>query len=314
MYLQSNQRYGGSFYARAVLLLITIFSLYPGGVLVAQTIIGGATPDNSSMLDVQSTGKGVLFPRMTTAQRDEITSPATSLMLFNTTTVCLEINLGTPDSPSWEPIVCPGTPDVTNSCSTTAIVDVTNPTTGKTWMDRNLGASRAATSVDDAEAYGSLFQWGRSADGHECVNRYDGDGVTTSETTEIQSDSDTPEHGDFILNEDWRSTPNADLWQGVNGTNNPCPQGYRVPTEAEWDEEIASWESQDIAGAFSSVLKLPTGGYRDYEGDFYGLFGASVWSSSVNENDARSLYISSNGVTRYDDYRGGGNSVRCIKD
>lgn len=106
MYLQSNQRYGGSLYARAVLLLITIFSLCPGGVLVAQTIIGGATPDNSSILDVQSTGKGVLFPRMTTAQRDEITSPATSLMLFNTTTVCLEINLGTPDSPSWEPISC----------------------------------------------------------------------------------------------------------------------------------------------------------------------------------------------------------------
>ena len=105
MNLQSNQHYGGRLFAPAVLLFIMVFSYCPGGILVAQTIIGGATPDNSSLLNVQSTGKGVLFLRMTTAQRDEIISPATSLMLFNTTTVCLEINLGTPDSPSGETVV-----------------------------------------------------------------------------------------------------------------------------------------------------------------------------------------------------------------
>lgn len=82
-----------------------VFSYCSGGILVAQTIIDGATPDNSSLIGVQSTGKRGLFPRMTTAQRDEITSPAASLMLFNTTTVCLEINAGTPDSPSWETVL-----------------------------------------------------------------------------------------------------------------------------------------------------------------------------------------------------------------
>jgi N-acetylneuraminic acid mutarotase len=41
----------------------------------------------------------------------------------------------------------------------TKVVDVTNPITGKTWMDRNLGASRAATSSDDSLAYGDLYQW-----------------------------------------------------------------------------------------------------------------------------------------------------------
>ena len=51
---------------------------------------------------------------------------------------------------------CTGTP--------TAIVDVTNPTTGKTWMDRNLGASQVATSSTDANSYGDLYQWGRAAD------------------------------------------------------------------------------------------------------------------------------------------------------
>jgi hypothetical protein len=52
----------------------------------------------------------------------------------------------------------------------TTVVDVLNPATGKIWMDRNLGASRAATSSADAEAYGDLYQWGRAADGHQKSN------------------------------------------------------------------------------------------------------------------------------------------------
>jgi hypothetical protein len=38
---------------------------------------------------------------------------------------------------------------------------------GQIWMDRNLGASRVATSSTDSEAYGDLYQWGRGTDGHE---------------------------------------------------------------------------------------------------------------------------------------------------
>lgn len=41
--------------------------------------------------------------------------------------------------------------------------------TGRTWEDRNLGADHVASSVTDYTAYGSLFQWGRAADGHEVV-------------------------------------------------------------------------------------------------------------------------------------------------
>ena len=45
----------------------------------------GATPNSSAMLDIQSTDKGLLIPRMTTTQRDAITSPASGLMIYNTT-------------------------------------------------------------------------------------------------------------------------------------------------------------------------------------------------------------------------------------
>ncbi|MEZ4958240.1 MAG: tail fiber domain-containing protein [Saprospiraceae bacterium] len=44
----------------------------------------GVDPDPSAILDLQNTEKGILIPRMTAAQRDAITSPATGLMVFVT--------------------------------------------------------------------------------------------------------------------------------------------------------------------------------------------------------------------------------------
>ncbi len=51
------------------------------GVSISGT---NANPDGSAMLDVQSTDKGILIPRMTEAQRNAITSPATGLMIYQT--------------------------------------------------------------------------------------------------------------------------------------------------------------------------------------------------------------------------------------
>lgn len=132
----------------------------------------------------------------------------------------------------------------------TAIVDVTNPTTGKTWMDRNLGASQVATSSTDQNAYGDLYQWGRRADGHQC---------RTSPTTATLSSVDQPAHGNFIVSpnqpHEWRSPQNVNLWQGVNGVNNPCPSGYRIPTETEINAERLSWSTNTSVGALVSFPK-----------------------------------------------------------
>jgi uncharacterized protein (TIGR02145 family) len=198
---------------------------------------------------------------------------------------------------------CTGTP--------TAVVDITNPSTGKIWMDRNLGASQAATSSTDANSYGDLYQWGRFADGHQC---------RTSPTTATLSSTDQPAHGDFITTNsspyDWRSPQNDNLWQGVNGVNNPCPSGYRLPTNAELDSERSSWSQNNSAGAFASPLKLPMAGYRNSsDGSLFNVgSNGYYWSSTVDGAFANILYfISSNAFMSSND-RAFGFSVRCLKD
>jgi uncharacterized protein (TIGR02145 family) len=194
----------------------------------------------------------------------------------------------------------------------TAIVDVTNPTTGRAWMDRNLGASQVATSSTDQNAYGDLYQWGRRADGHQC---------RTSPTTATLSSIDQPAHGDFITinsgNHDWRSPQNANLWQGVNGVNNPCPSGYRIPTETELDTERLSWSQNNSVGAFASPLKWTLAGSRVYSNGTLGFVGLAgyFWSSSVvNVTLSRYLVFNSGNATVNGDARARGFTVRCIKN
>jgi uncharacterized protein (TIGR02145 family) len=185
---------------------------------------------------------------------------------------------------------------------------------GRIWMDRNLGASRVATSSTDTESYGDLYQWGRGTDGHQLRN---------SPTTTTRSSTDTPGNGNFILApqtqflaSDWRIPQNDNLWQGKNGINNPCPNGYRLPTKEEWDAEYQSWSPKTSAGAFASSLKLPMAGYRPYINGLIeniGTYGA-YWSSTIGSTTAKFLYFGSSGIGDATDNRAGGQSVRCIMD
>jgi uncharacterized protein (TIGR02145 family) len=64
-------------------------------IIQAQIGIGVPKPAASSVLELSSTSKGFLPPRLTTAQRDAIATPAVGLMIFNTTKNCLEWYNGT---------------------------------------------------------------------------------------------------------------------------------------------------------------------------------------------------------------------------
>jgi hypothetical protein len=134
------------------------------------------------------------------------------------------------------------------------------------------------------------------------------------------SSIDQPAHGNFILATsnpwDWRSPQNPNLWQGVNGVNNPCPSGYRLPTFSELNAERLIWSSNNSAGAFSSILKLPAAGGRDITlGELFDAGTRGIYcSSTVDGNFERSLLFDSSTSSSNLDYRGHGRTIRCIKD
>ena len=180
---------------------------------------------------------------------------------------------------------------------------------GRIWMDRNLGSSQAATSISDALSYGDLYQWGRGTDGHEKRN---------SSTSISTSNTDRPENASFIIGTlDWRNPKNDNLWQGVTGINNPCPQGFRLPTEDEWRTEIKSWSNQNPSGAYASALKLPMAGGREGSNGvlFYsGVYGY-YWTSTVNGNNSKAVFIMDGFPVNYiSTLRNNGASCRCIKN
>jgi hypothetical protein len=195
----------------------------------------------------------------------------------------------------------------------TTVTNTVTSTTGKVWMDKNLGATFVALSSTDPQSYGDLYQWGRGKDGHQ---------IRTSANSALNatSSTDNPGNGNFIIvnsgSLDWRSPQNNDLWQGVNGTNNPCPVGFRVPTSTELSAEIANFSPQNSDGAFSSPLKLPMAGTRNLSsGSLRDVGGVgNYWSSTVDGTSAIDLYFNSSVAGVGTDLRASGFSVRCLKD
>jgi uncharacterized protein (TIGR02145 family) len=198
-----------------------------------------------------------------------------------------------------------------------AFIPTATSATGKIWMDRNLGATQAATTSTDAASFGDLYQWGRGADGHQLYN--------SPINNNIQFSSTTTNSNRFVSGTDmydWLVTSNPNLWQGVNGVNNPCPVGFRIPTKQEWANETATWSSQNATGAFASPLKLPNvNNFRNFAGGGY-IQNTYYWSSSIAQtpNATRvlqksyTLNMSSSAVAWMEYERGYGFSCRCIQN
>jgi hypothetical protein len=214
--------------------------------------------------------------------------------------------------------------------STVTYGTIFNDSTKRCWLDRNLGAQQVPTSAVHQVGFGDLFQWGRGDDGHQDRN--------SSLSFDISS-SDSPGHNKFIIDStrqhfNWRIPLNPNAWQGVNGINNPCPTGFRVPTKSEFLQEINSWDIENINGGFNSKiskLKFTLNGYRA-PGNIEGLIAGEIyytptighyWTSTVSPTSEiikdyvyRSEYVSidGSGVATSSSLRSSGRAIRCIKD
>jgi hypothetical protein len=87
-----NYQFSNAFIIRSGAIGTERFAIFP---TTGNVLIGTTTDVASSILTLSSTTKGFLPPRMTTTQRDAIVSPATGLVLFNTTTDTLQVRAST---------------------------------------------------------------------------------------------------------------------------------------------------------------------------------------------------------------------------
>lgn len=195
------------------------------------------------------------------------------------------------------------------------VPSVVSPATGRIWMDRNLGALRVAQSTTDADALGWLYQWGRGSDGHQ---------IRTSSTTAILSATSNPGNDLFITATvspfDWRSpAQDGSSWQGVNGINNPCPAGYRIPTYGEYSDEINALVNKNVTGIFDSFLKLPAAGQRLSSGAIvnigtHGYYATSDTNTVAGYRQLNMLTIFTSTAIYQGMALSSGNCVRCIKN
>jgi len=178
---------------------------------------------------------------------------------------------------------------------------------GRCWLDRNLGASRVATSATDTQAFGDLFQWARVDDGHQ---------TRTSGTTTTQSPTQYPGHDDFIMGSVNWSTNNHLSWYG---DPDPCPANFRVPDFDEYYDEAMQWSNGGWTGGFASPLKITAGGVRDNTDAVIHDVGSEgyYWTKDYSNlfPTVATIYIyMENGPASSSYFRAYGGSVRCILD
>lgn len=305
------------------LLLLSFFSF-------SQIGIGTISPNISAQLDVTSTAKGLLPPRMTNQQKNAIVSTAAGLIVWCTN--CgpngeLQVFNGT----AWTNVSganasIPSTTIVGGNafCDNehqTQVVDIVSPNTGTTWMDRNMGASRAATSSNDYLAYGCLYQWGRNNDGHASINWTSSTaGTPVNGITSTLSTTSIPGNNLFIVGaSDWRNVPDNSIWTTTGQTNNnPCPSGYSVPTLAQFTAEIRSINDVYIsnsASAFNQLKFVVAGDRSSANGSLNGAgsYGAYWTRDKLNELSTSQGFFNT-AASDYDSARNFGSSVRCIKN
>lgn len=318
------------------IFLVTLFH-FVSVCAFSQVGIGTNKPEGSSLLDLTSTSKGFLPPRMTYFQKTAIIAPAAGLMVWCTdcgSTGELQVYNGR----GW---VNPnGSPALTRTCGA-----YTTSGTFLTFACYNLGADTTLDSFtyQGGAINGDLYQWGRPTDGHEKRNS----AAIAIQATNNSATLPVEVVGKFIINPDlsitdWRSVKTNNLWgDGTTGANpakaanDPCPAGFKVPSQAQWGSIFAggtTYGAQSTATAnvwtwtgngytVGSNLYLPAAGYRSGSDNQIGGLSTlgCYWSSIITGIepglDTNRLSFSYSIIYPHSrGSRGIGYAVRCVAE
>lgn len=276
----------------------------------------GSNPDNSAGLHVNFTDKGFLPPRMTAVQRDAISNPATSLIIYCTDCYELQMYNGT----HWVGI----TVKPASTCGD-ILVDTRDSQTYATvqigsqcWMAENLNIGTFIDGSNNQTNNSIIEKYCYSNDTNNC-NTYGG----LYQWDEMMKYSNT------------------------SGTQGICPNGFHLPTDSEWmalEEEVEStssvnwsatgfrgtdvggnlkettfthWSSPNTGATNSSGFTSRPSGNRGTSGSFgMQMFNTSFWSSDENGSDAwiRLIYWNMSLAGRFTNTKEDGSSVRCIRN
>jgi len=298
------------------LILYVLLAFFGLNDLIGQSSgnvgIGTSNPASSAALDISSTDRGLLIPRLSLQQILSLQNPANGLQVFCTTDGKLYIFVG--GANHWKEVeygpgtLTPGNCGYTITKSHVAgdVAPVNKATTYgtvagitgepfKCWITSNLGADQQATAVDDASEASAGWYWQFN---RKQGYKHDGATLTPAWTITVISE-----------NSDWLAE------------NDPCTielgSGWRIPTYTEWYnvDNAGSWVNWN--GPWDSDLKLHAAGWLESsDGSLY-LRGSDgvYWSSTQLDNSyGRYLYFNSSNCDMIHNNKAIGFSLRCLRD
>jgi Flp pilus assembly pilin Flp len=281
--------------------------LFAATSIQAQVGIGTTTPDASSVLDVTSTSKGFLPPRMTAAQRDAITSPAAGLMIWCTdcgATGEFQVNNGT----EWADLfgqtmnnsVLQGSEIDGEAASDYSGESVSLSSDGSVVAIGAYGNDGNATDAGHVRIYknisGTWTQVGADIDG-EAANNYFGNAVSLS------SDGTIVAIGAYANDGNGTDAGHVRVYKNISGTWTQV--GADIDGEAASDHSGVSVSlSSDGSIVIGAVNHNGTGHVRVYKyisststwtqlgSDIDGEYGSDYFGSAVSlSNDGTILAI-----------------------
>ncbi len=270
------------------LLLATVYANAQVGI--------GTTPAASAQLDVSSTTKGFLPPRMTVTQRQAIANPAAGLMIWCT-------NCGT--TGEWQ-----GYNGFTwvNLSGSTTTVKICN----QIWMDKNLDVSTYRNG-DPIPNVTDPTAWAALTTGAYCY--YNNDSATYAATYGKLYNWYAVNDPRGLAPAGWHVPTDAE-WTTLESCVELIDPGNAGGTLKETG--TTHWNGLNTGATNSSGFTGLPGGYRYVNGAFSYVGEYGRWWSSTENNAAsawtRRLYYDDGGVSRNGTNKYYGFSVRCLRD